>query len=156
MPEESFTWTFKEFDQHSRGVWWYAVAGMIVALAVLYSFQTNNFLFTVIIVLTLVILFARQFQTPTNIECEITQKGIRIGNKPYAFADLASFSIITREDGRPILYVHEARGLHSLVPIPLVDIQPESVRMFLLQFLEEDTDHQHEPLWDVLTRTLRL
>lgn len=156
MPEESFAWTFKEFDQHSRGVWWYIVAGVVVALAVLYSFQTNNFLFTVIIVLTLVILFARQFQTPTDVECVINEQGIRIGKKRYSFADLASFSVVMREDGVPILYIHEARGLHNLLPLQLVDISPENLRMFLLQFLEEDVEHQHEPLWDWLMRALRL
>ena len=156
MPQEAFQWTFKEFDQHTRGVWWYCIAGVIVALAVLYSFQTNNFLFTVIIVLTMVIIFVRQFQTPSDVECHINTTGIRIGSKQYSFADLASFSIITREDGASILYVHEARGLHNLVPLPLVDISPESLRMFLLQFLEEDTEHRHEPMGDWLMRNLRL
>lgn len=156
MPEQSFRWTFKEFDQHTRSVWWYVIAGVIVALAVLYSFATNNFLFTVIIVLAVLILFTRQFQLPALIECEIAPSGIRVGDKHYAFNDLAWFSIIERADGSRILYIHEARGLRNLLPLPLIDIEPESVRMFLLQFLDEDTDHQYEPVWDWLMRVLRL
>lgn len=156
MPEQSFQWTFEEFEQHTRGVWWYVVAGVLVALAVLYSFATNNFLFTVIIVLAVLVMFTRQFQTPAHVECEIAPEGIRVGKKFYAFGDLASFSIIQRTDGLTVLYVHEARGLRNLLPLPLIDIPPEHIRMFLLQFLEEDTEHQYEPIWDWLMRTLRL
>lgn len=154
--QETFTWTFKEFEEHSRSVWWYVVAGVIVALALLYSFATNNFLFTVIIVLTMLVIFTRQFQTAGHVECEVSPSGIRVGKKLYSFADLASFSIITRDDNARVLYAHEARGFRNILPLPLIDIEPESVRMFLLQFLEEDTEHQHEPMWDWLTRALRL
>ena len=156
MQEQSFTFIFKEFDQHVRSAWWYVIAGVLVAAAVLYSFATNNFLFTVIIVLAIVILFSRQFQSPAEVECEITASGIRVGTKHYAYADLAYFSIIEREDGERILYIHEARGLRNLLPIPLIDIPSEAVRMFLLQFLEEDADHRYEPVWDWLMRALRL
>ncbi|MEK7122265.1 MAG: hypothetical protein AAB855_00245, partial [Patescibacteria group bacterium] len=76
--------------------------------------------------------------------------------RQYSFSDLATFSIIRREDDKQVLYIHEARGLRNLLPLPLIDIPPESLRMFLLQFLEEDTEHQHEPMWDWLMRALRL
>lgn len=154
--ESKFVWTFKEFEERSRSVWWYVVAGVIVALAILYSFATNNFLFTVIIVLAMLVIFARQFQSAGHIECEISHSGIRVGKRLYSFNDLASFSIIIRDDNARVLYIHEARGLRNILPLPLIDIESEYVRMFLLQFLEEDTEHQHEPVWDWLTRTLRL
>lgn len=153
---EGFTWTFKEFDHHARGVWWYVIAGVAVALTVLYSFATNNFLFTVIVVLAVLIIFARQFQTPAEVTCEITPSGIRIGKKQYSFKDITSFSIIERGDGARVLYVHEARGLQNILPLPLIDIEPESIKLFLMEFLEEDTDHQYEPVWDWLMRALRI
>ena len=150
MQEQSFSWTFQEFEKHERSVWWYVIAGLVVALLVVYSFATNNFLFTVITVIAVVVLFARQMQEPAKIECEVKSDGINIGSKKY------SFSLLQRDDGMPVLYLHEARGMRNMVPIPMVDCSPESVRMFLLDFLEENGEHRHEPILDWLMRILKL
>ncbi|MBI4599720.1 hypothetical protein HY732_02250 [Candidatus Uhrbacteria bacterium] len=156
MEDQSFRWTFQEFEKHERGTWWYGIAGLVVALLVVYSVATNNFLFTVITVITVIVLFARQMQEPSRIECTLTDEGIVIGNKKYSFSDLDSFSLLKRDDGMPVLYLHEARGLRSIVPIPLIDCQPESVRMFLRDFLQENGEHEQEPILDWLMRALKL
>ncbi len=156
MKEQSFHWSFREFEKHERSVWWYAIAGLVVALIVVYSFVSNNFLFTVITVITVVVLFARQMQEPGVVECEVTEAGIFLGNKKYIFSDLDSFSLLERDDGVPVLYLHEARGMRNMVPIPIVDLQPESVRMFLRDFLEENAEHEQEPILDWLMRVLKL
>lgn len=156
MQEQSFSWTFQEFEKHERSVWWYVIAGLVVALLVVYSFATNNFLFSVITVITVVVLFARQMQEPARIECAVTEDGIFVGKKKYSFSDLDSFSLLQRDDGVPVLYLHEARGMHNMVPIPMVDCSPESVRMFLRDFLEENGEHQQEPILDWLMRALKL
>ncbi|MDP2630678.1 MAG: hypothetical protein Q8P56_04685 [Candidatus Uhrbacteria bacterium] len=156
MQEQSFRWTFQEFEKHERSVWWYVIAGLVVALLVVYSVASNNFLFTVITVITVVVIFARQMQEPASIECEVTDDGIFVGKKKYAFSDLDSFSLLQRDDGVPVLYLHESRGMHNMVPIPMVDCSPESVRMFLRDFLEENGEHQQEPILDWLMRALKL
>jgi len=153
---QSFHWSFREFEKHERSVWWYVVAGLVVAGIVIYSFATNNFLFTVITVIVVVVLFARQIQEPATLTCELTEDGVFVGNKKYSFSDLDAFSVLLRDDGMPVLYLHEARGLRNMLPIPIVDSEPESVRMFLRDFLEEDGDHQHEPILDWIMRVLKL
>lgn len=156
MQPASFHWQFQEFEKHERSVWWYVIAGFVVALIVVYSFATSNFLFTVITVITVIVLFARQMQEPGTIECHVGGDGITVGNKKYLFSDLDAFSILDRDDGITVLYLHEARGLRNVLPIPIIDSRPESVRMFLRDFLEEDGDHQQEPILDWLMRVLKL
>ncbi len=154
--DEVFHWTFYEFEKNERGAWWYAVAGVIVALILLYAFYTGNFLFIVLTVITMVILFARHMNEPATIACELSPNQIIVGTKTYSFNDLDYFSIIRRGDGEAILYLHEARGLRNMLPIPIIDFDPESIRIFLRQFLEEDTEHESEPILDWLMRTLKL
>ncbi len=152
----AYRWAFDEFEQHHRSTMWYVIAGLVVGILLVYSIATSNLLFGVLIFLGTAVLFIRHSFRPQEIVCEIGHKGILLGSKVYSFADIEYFSIIQNSVDETVLYIREARGLKSNIPIPLPEDQEDEIREFLEQFIEEDTEHQSEPLWDWIMRKLKL
>ncbi|MBI2484190.1 hypothetical protein HYV71_03340 [Candidatus Uhrbacteria bacterium] len=154
--DRTFSWVFHEFDTYERGVIWYAVAGIVVAVFLIYSYTTENYLFGLLTIITTIIIFTHNIHNPQEVQCSIDAKGIQLGNKYYPYHALDSFSIIENDDGHEVLYVQEKAGFRSTLPIPLGDLDPQTLRRFLQMWLEEDLDHKYEPFWDSLARFLKL
>ncbi|MBI4272519.1 hypothetical protein HY621_01555 [Candidatus Uhrbacteria bacterium] len=156
LQDVSFIWRFDEFEKHQRGTLWYAVSGIVVAAFLIYSYLTENYLFGLLVLITTVIIFTHNIHNPQEVECEIDASGIRIGNKRYPFHGIDCFSIIENDDGQDVLYVQEKSGFRSQLPIPIVNQDTEHMRKFLSVHIEEDIEHKYEPLWDSLSRFLKL
>jgi hypothetical protein len=162
MPQNSklqntrFSWRFDEFERHERGTLWYALAGIVVAGFLIYAYVTENYLFGLLTLITTVIIFTHNIHNPQEIECEIDTSGIRVGNKKYPYHAIDCFSIIENDDGKDVLYVQEKAGFRSQLPILIVDQDIEQLRRFLRIHAEEDMEHKYEPLWDSLSRFLKL
>ncbi len=154
--EPAYRWTFDKFERHERGTLWYVIAGLVVGGLLVYSIATANILFGVIIFLTVVIIFGRHMNESEMVSCEIYPDAIVVDDKRYPYQDIRTFSIITTSEGAPILYLYEGRGLRHHVPIPLADQDPLEIREYLLDVVEEDVEHLYEPIWDRLTRKLKL
>ena len=156
MTEIAFRWEVGHYEIHERGTWWYVIAALVVGGLLVYSIASKNLLFGVIIVLATITLFARQILEPKKAVCEISDKGVLLCDKFYSYGDIEAFSLVESEGGPSILYIQENRGLRSLVPIPLDGIDAEEIGEYLRDFLLQDEDHVREPIWDYLTRKLKL
>lgn len=154
--QTSLKWSFEAFEKYERGVVWYAVAGLVVGLLLVYAFATNNILFGLLVLIIIVTLFVRHIQEPGRVVCEISEKGVMVGRRMYVFDDLESFSIIKTSDGRILFYVKEKRGLKNNLSMPLLGYEPSDIRNVLKDRVVEDTEHTNEPLWDALSRLLKL
>ncbi len=151
-----FVWTFNEFERHERGMLWYAIAGVVVALLLVYSYVSENYLFGLLVIITTIIIFTHNIHNPQEVDCEIDTSGVRVGNKKYPFHGIDYFSIIENDEGIDVLYLQERAGFRSLLPIPLADQEVEKLRKFLRLHIQEDLEHRYEPLWDSLSRFLKL
>lgn len=152
----TFTWKFHEFEDYQRGTLWYVIAGLVIGLFLVWGWTQKNYLFLLLVGITTVILFLRHVYSPEEVICEITSGGIKIGSKRYAFDQIDFFWVVEHIGDHHILYIHEKRGLRNTLPIPMVHENPTEIRRFLNQYLKEDVDRNHEPLWDTLARKLKL
>ncbi len=157
MPRTTaFTWDIPEYEQYDRGTLWYIIAGVVVGLLVVYSYWSQNFLFGIIVTLTAIILFLRHYYQPQAITCEIDEEGIVIGDKRYEFNDLDRFRIVEIPNEQYVLYLHKKRGWHSEFPVRMHTVDPNSVRLYLLNFIDEHEGNKNENMWESLARFLKI
>lgn len=157
MPRtHEFQWSIPEYEQYERGTLWYVAAGVVVGLLIVYSYWSQNFLFGIIIGLTAVILFLRHYYQPQEVECSIDNEGITVGERRYDFGELDYFRVVEVPNIHTILYLHKKRGWHSEFPLKIDGIDPQELRLYLLNFLDEHEGHRNENMWESLARFLKL
>ena len=144
-----------EFNNHDRGPLWYFVAILIGAACLIYAIMTGNFLFAVILVLIGVTMILMGINEPRNVKLEIDPTGLRLGTKKYSFNQFKDFSIIYQPPEVNTLYIEFRMPLRERLSIPMGDLDPNIVRNYLLNFIEEDLDRDEESLSDILSRTLK-
>ncbi len=148
-------WHFPEFEKPERSMSWYIVMLTIFVALLIYSTVTLNFLFAIIIIMVVIILFLHQRKDPLELEIKITEAGIEIGEKFYAYKDLDKFFIIYEPPEISNLYLEFKNKLKPSLSIPLKKENPIKVRDILIDFLAENVDQEDEPSSDSLTRWLK-
>ena len=149
-------WTIQEYDQHQRGVRWYIIMITAGLLFVVYGLMSNNFLFSLIIILAGIIMFIQSHQSPPQVLFAITELGVVIGHKFYNYSELKSFFIIYQPPEVKNLFFQTASAVHPIVSIPLLDVNPVEIRETLLEFMSEDLDTEKEPLSVTIARRWRM
>lgn len=148
-------WHFQESEKPERPVSWYVILSLISIALLIYSVVTSNFLFAVIVIMTIVILFLNQRKRSIELEIKITEAGIEMGEKFYAYKDLDKFSIVYEPPKISNLYLELKSRLKPILSIPLKKQNPVKIRDILINFLSENIDREEEPTSDFLTRWLK-
>jgi len=149
-------WDFPEFSKYERGKKWYLLVIILVTLFLLYAIWTKNILFAIILVLAAFIGVVQHFQKPVMVDAAITEDGVVIGNKFYAYEDLEKFWIIYKPEIAKLLYLDFKNPLKRRLAIPLEEVDPLKVRSILQQYLEEDLEREEEELGDSLAKVLKM
>ena len=149
-------WTIQEYEQHQRSVRWYIIMITVGLLFVIYGLISNNFLFSLIIILAGIILFMQSYQKPAQVLFQITELGVVIGRKFYNFSELENFFIIYQPPEIKSLFFQTSNVVHPILSIPLLDENPVIVRETLLEFIDEDLDTEKEPLSATISRRWRM
>ncbi len=135
-----FLWDMEEFTFREKKVDWYWWVGLITLAGVLLSgLLWKNVFFALFILLAgILVIIAAQRRPDTN-TIEVSELGIKIGKRFYAYADLAYFWILEETDTEPaklLLYSPTASQ-----PVPTLeighDIDPLELRDFLLDYIQE-------------------
>lgn len=152
--DNSFTWTASEFIDHNRGASWYFLLLLgTAALAAGTYFVTKEYFAvgTIAAVGIIVAIYARQ--KPKQVTYELSNSGLRIGEKLYTYSLFKSFSLLN--DG----------ALNSVQLAPLKKLMPPISAYYQAADEEKITDilGQHLPIEeakpsgiDRLSRRLRL
>ncbi|OGH60163.1 MAG: hypothetical protein A2725_04625 [Candidatus Magasanikbacteria bacterium RIFCSPHIGHO2_01_FULL_33_34] len=152
----AYEWTVQEFDRHQRGLFWYIFMITVGMILVIYGFLSNNFLFSLIIVLSAIILFIQSYQEPAQVLFSITELGVVLGNRFYKYSELESFYIIYQPPEIKTLFIQPKSGIRPLLRIPLLDQDPLDIREAMTVFLEEDFEKETEPLTDLFARQWKI
>lgn len=149
-------WTIHEYDRHQRGVLWHVGMIMLGIILVLFGLFTNNFLFSLIIILFAIILFLQSSQAPPEVQFAITSLGIVVGGKFYTFSEFENFYIIYNPPQVKTLFLDTKSPFRPLLRVPLMDMNPVEVRQTLREYLSEDFDKEEEPLSDQFARNWKI
>ena len=149
-------WTIFEYEKHERRAAWYVLMAVLGVGLVVYALWSGNFLFALIIVLFAIILFLQSHQTPQEIVFQITDFGIVVGSRFYAYAELKDFYIVYNPPQVKTLFLTSKNLLQPLLRIPLLDANPIEVKHSLREFLTEDLEKEDEPLSEKIGRNLQI
>lgn len=162
MPEQGIhgktlaEWKIPEYIKYDRTFGWYVVIGGVGAVLLVYALWTANFLFALLIVITAVIIYQTHRRQPRELDFKITEDGLEIGERFYAYKNLKKFWIIYEPPEVKTLYFETQRWLHPELSIFLKNMNPVTVRKILLKYLEEDLEQEDESSADKLSRLLKI
>lgn len=149
-------WEVSEYERHERGTRWYVIMTIIGLFLVGYAIFTNNFLFALVIVLFAVIIFLQNHQDPHVVEFKITDVGVILSNRFYAYSELSDFYIIYNPPEVKMLFLEPDSTLRPRIRVPLLNIDPNEIRFTLRQYLPENLEKEEEPLSDKVAREWKL
>lgn len=149
-------WHFPEFEKPERSLLWYVIMLITSIAFIVIAIMNSNFLFAVIIVMTIVILILQERRDPLELNIKIMEAGIEIGEKFYKYKDISSFFIIYEPPITSNLYIQMKTRIAPRLNIPLKEQNPIKVRDILMNFLSEDVEKDDEPLSDYLSKILKI
>lgn len=151
-----YEWDFPEYTRHERSLTWYIVAGIVVLGFLLYAFFTANILFVVLTIMVVVILLFVQQREPRTMHIKITDEGLVIENRLFAYDEIRSFWVVYElPDIRNVYFEFKSVVIPRLV-VPYGDLDPNRLRAFLQQYIEVDDEREGVPVSEVVSRWLRL
>ena len=149
-------WSMKEYEEHPRGKRWYVVMGILGTVLVAYGLFSGNFLFSLIILLSAIILYLQSVQAPKDVLFSITDLGIIIGSRFYSYKEIRNFYIIYQPPEVKSLYFDFQSVYRPSVQIPLDTMNPLLVRSTLSLYLTEDLEKEKEPLSEQFARNWQI
>ncbi len=148
-----YSWKAEEFDHHEKTPAWYVgMAIIFLGIAAFFVFFFHQYLAGLVVVLGLIALYTHADHQPNKINCQITNRKIKVGSRRYPFQKLKSFWLIGRKENSR-LYLHTTALLFSIISIPLGKGEIKKIKEGLKNLLPESG--QGESINDRLTRWLK-
>ncbi len=152
----TITWSFLEFEKHKREKGWYIWFGIVVISLLIYAFWTFNLLFAFIIITASLTILVRHSREPKSLTIIISDDGVKIGNKMYAYKVIKNFWLIYNPKETQMLYISFKNITNPTIGVPLEKQNPILIREFLLRYIEEDLTKENELTRDALSRIFKL
>ena len=152
---DPITWQAREFHYYKKSADWYWILGIISVVGAVLAIVLGgaNLLFAALILFAGVALGIMGAKRPGMIEYEANERGVVAGDTLYIYQALDSFWIDPRSDD-PRLILKSQKTYLPYIIIHIENIDPETVRAYLLQFLPEEP--MQEPLSHKLAEYLGL
>ena len=154
--QTKFVWEIPEFQTYNRSVWWYVIVSLIAIGAVIYGIYSLNYLFSLIILISTLILLIAANEKPKKILFQIGNTGIVIDGRFIEFSNIYNFSIIYQPPFIKILYIELKNPIKPRLRIPLETQDPIVIREHLLNYVEENLDLRDEHFSDILGHILKI
>ena len=154
-PEEVLMeWSAPEYKQYERPKSWYITLLLIAGGLILYSLITANYLLIIITIILAVIVNSLTRKKPNELDIAVTNKGVKIGEKLYTFAeDLDLFWILYDPPDLKTLNFKRQQRFMPEIAIQLEKQNPLKIREFLLEHLEEEIEKE-EHMADQISRKI--
>lgn len=154
---ELLRWSFPEYVKHKRSLSWFVFASIFILLCLFFSIKTNNFLFSIIIIMVALIILNSYKREPLKMKFSITKKGIKLNKKFYNYSELDKFWIVYDPPEVKNLYFKIDNILKTTLIIPLDEkISPLDLRNILLKYLTEDLDKEGLSFSEELNKIMKL
>ncbi|MDO8620334.1 MAG: hypothetical protein Q7R64_03240 [bacterium] len=135
MSASKITWQAYNRPPEKHSPDWYWAVSIIALSIMITAVLLHNILFAVLVVISTISLFLRTLQEPRLITYELTNRGLWT-NK--TFEPWSTFEVFFVTDLPPSQLLMKSKSLTApLSVIPLHNVDPDTVRDFLRDYLEE-------------------
>lgn len=151
-----FEWDVLEYDEHERPRSWYFVMLTLGIILVFFGLFSNNFLFSLIILLFGIILYLQAHQKPMEVPVGLSDVGVIVGSRIYNYTEFSSFFVLLEPGKIKSIFFVPKGALKPRIELDLGDLDIMSVRAYVKQFLEEDLESEELPLTEHFRRNWML
>ncbi|HEY0908268.1 MAG TPA: hypothetical protein VGE35_02880 [Candidatus Paceibacterota bacterium] len=137
-----FSWQTHEYVHTHKSKDWYWTVGIITGAFVLTSLIFGNYLFAMVLAISAFSLTLFTMRPPKDIRVEIGDKGVRVDKTLYPYHALDSFGIDEAHFHGARLFLKSKKKVMPLIALPLADQDVEEVKVFLGNYLPEETFDQ--------------
>ena len=130
-------WSAYEHEHIERGSDWFWALGIVAVSVALVSVLFHDVLFAILILIAAGILGMLANVPPEMTSFELSERGIRVGDKIHRFEDVISFWVEEHGVEHPLLLVDTVKFMSPNLIIPLENVDPGAVRAFLRERASE-------------------
>lgn len=138
MEPDHIEWEAPEFTYHEKDADWYWILGIVAVVGAVISIVLGNTLFAIFILLAAFVVGLFASKKPEQLNCRIDPRGIQVNEVFYPHRIMQSFWVSDDNPEDPKLLVSPKKTVAVRVVIPLIDVDPEDVRDYLIDFLDEE------------------
>jgi hypothetical protein len=133
------SWEAPEFVYTKNTPDWFWGIGILTIAGSIASFLLHNALFGILILIGGVLLMIFSRKKPENLQVDLSEIGIRIGDEflPYEKINAFSIHVDKHEHYKIFLRTKKEGNVDTIAPIAN-DIDPGQVREFLLNYIQEE------------------
>jgi hypothetical protein len=154
--QDLFVWEMPEHEHHARTPNWYLVVSLITLACVIYGIWSTNYLFSLLILISAVILMLAGNETPNRVLVQIGPNGLVLDGNFIPFEKLHDFSIIYHPPFTKILYLERKYSFKPRLRLFLEGEDPIAIRQHLLRYLPENLVLRDEHFSDIVGRLFRI
>lgn len=144
-----------EREYYHKGIGWYLMAGIFVAISIFYFISDRSFTSAIVFALIFSVTVLYGNHPPRIVEIHFTQEGIYIHKKFFTYKEIKHFWIINSpRTGVHALHFEVGEKIIQTVSIQLHDIEDNVIRNVLTDRVDEDFEKE-EPTHHQLRRFLR-
>lgn len=133
-----FAWKALEYEHRERSHDWFWAVGIVAVGGAILAILFNDLLFAVVIVVAAVAIILHVLRHPSELSCEIQDKGILINTTLYPYRTLESFWIHEHKATKELVLTSQKLFMPH-IHVPLADdMNPDAVRDILLDYLPEN------------------
>ena len=130
-------WRAYEHEYVEHGSDWYWALGIVAVSAALMSILFRDFLFGIILLLGAVVLGLHARVKPELVEFEVSDRGIRTAGTLHNYKEILAFWVEDEKGPNPLLLVDTTKIMSPNLIIPIQNIDPHEVRLFLRRHAKE-------------------
>lgn len=119
----------------------YMIVGGALLCIIAYAIFTDSPLMAIVFILIGAVGYLSTQKEPRELEYLVTSKGVAAGRDFYSYREMASFWIFEDTDFLPFVSFSLPEKFAQHIHIPIGDVEPETLREALLEFLPEE---EHE------------
>ncbi len=141
LPETSaIRWSAHLSPPHRRDRVLYATIGLVVA-AILVAYFAHDLLFTIVLILSAVVLNLNATRPRRQSEITVHATGISIDDQRHHYADMKSFWIDYQPNLKE-LSIELKKGYSPIIKIPLEDANPLEIHQAMVSYVPEKEHDQ--------------
>ncbi|MCX7779158.1 MAG: hypothetical protein N2259_02880 [Patescibacteria group bacterium] len=148
-------WSFPEKPQYQRKTGWWIFMVLLSLGLIIWAFKEHNFLFIMLVVIVALIVIFETKRSSLQVECQITQDGLKLGSSFYEWSKIKKFWLIFKPPEVKRLYF-QLKTFPFQLSLPLEKQNPIKIRKILLKYVLEDLSKEDESLADFLSRSLKI
>jgi hypothetical protein len=150
-------WSALEYEDKQRSADWFWALAVVVVTIALAAIIFSNYFFATLIILSGALLWFFAIKEPDTVYYELNDKGLKIRNRLYLYENILSFWVQhdPKQDGlvKPILFVRSERAVIPVITVPIPNDLAMDIRDAMLSKNvpeEEMKEHVAEKVMDYL------